>query len=142
MAGCPRARSHGKRCSTTARGFFKFFKLFLRYMPELSVFFHRRASQQPHNCLGFAKECVGAWRRWRGHCAGAALSHGHAPPLFLANVHRVKFITYLSYLLTFALLSLPQNGSSPKPCSDAADVWHTASSSVEMTDFEQVEHNT
>lgn len=45
-------------------------------------------------------------------------------------------------LLTFALLSLPQNGSSPKPGSDAADVWHTASSSVEMTDFEQVEHNT
>lgn len=30
----------------------------------------------------------------------------------------------------------------PKPCSDAADVWHTATSSVEMTDFEQMEHNT
>lgn len=122
-------------------GIFKFLKLFLCYMPELSVFFHQRASQQPHYWLGFAKECVGAWRRRRGHCAGAALSHGHTPPLFLANVHSVQFVTYLSYLLTFALLSLPQNGSSPKPCSDAA-VWHTASSSVEMTDFEQVKQNT
>lgn len=68
------------------------------------------------------------------------VTQAHTAPV-LGNVHRVQFITYLFYLLTFALLSLPQNGSSPKPCSDAADVWHTASPSMAMTDFEQVEHN-
>lgn len=122
-------------------GIFKFFKIiFMLYARSLGVFPWRSIPATPLPAW-VCRECVGAWGRRRGHCAGAALSHGHTPPLFLANVHPVQFITYLSYLLTLTLLSLPQNGSSPKPCSDAA-VWHTASSSVEMTDFEQVEQNT
>lgn len=53
----------------------------------------------------------GGRRQGRGK---AVLSHCPTPSLCLANLNSVRLITYLSNLLAFASLSLPQNGTGLK----------------------------
>lgn len=79
-------------------------------MPELSVFFHGRASQQPHYWLGFAKGCVGAWRRWMGALRrSCAVTQAHTAPVLgkctLSPIYYI-FVLISSHLLCFLCLKM------------------------------------
>lgn len=104
--------------------FFFFFNIFLFFKCQsawrFSVEEHRSS---PVTAAGGRGGCVGVWRRWRGvprrSCTGT-----RRLSLFLANLRLAPLITYLSYLLSLASLSLPQNSTHLKTTSDAIDVCH------------------
>lgn len=142
MARCPRAESHGKCCSTTTQGFLKFLNYFCVICQSSRCFSMEEHPSNPVTGSGLPRDVWEPGGGGGGIAPELRCHTGTHRPCSWQMYIESNLLHICLNLLTFALLSLPQNGSSPKPGSDAADVWHAASSSVEMTDFEQVEHNT